>query len=606
MKKEIKFKVGRYLIPVVLNYVDDRIFVSFKYNKSLIAEIKAMAGAKWHGFDEPPRKIWSISNSPRNAFQIAYLQNKNPYVHYDLPIVKQDYSRPLYSHQKDIADFMLTRHYCLIAADCGVGKTLAAIETMERSLAKSFWYIAPKSALYAVKREFIRWDFNIKVNMLTYERLVRIMKSWTNDSKAPQFVVFDESSRVKNSTAQRSQAALALANGVREDWGDSGFVILMSGTPAPKSPVDFWHQLEIACPGFIREGSQNQFKKRLAIIVNKERFEGGGAYPSIVSWLDDSKKCAVCGELEEAIIHKNVDDDYHAFKPSVNEVELLYKRMTGLVDIKLKSNCLDLPDKIYRIIKLEPTQQISQVAKTIVDTAPTTIAGLTLLRELSDGFQYRDEPTGEETCPVCFGKKQLPDPLNPKELATCDGCGGLGTRKKYKRITIQVPSPKEDALRELLDFYSEVGRVVIYGGFTGSIDRVINICTDMKWETIRVDGRGWESSLSDDEHLDNFQDELIAFPRVAFVAQPSSGGFGITLTSSPVIIYYSNDFNAESREQSEERIHRIGMDKNWGATIIDLVHLQTDQLILDNLKKKRRLQAIALNDVKGVLKYEKM
>ena len=242
------------------------------------------------------------------------------------------------------------------------------------------------------------------------------------------------------------------------------------------------------------------------------------------------------------------------------------------------------------------------VAKTIVDSAPTTIAGLTLLRELSDGFQYRDEECGVETCPVCLGKKQLPDPLNPEELALCDGCGGKGTRKKYTRKTIQVACPKEDALRDLLDEYSDVGRVVIYGAFTGSIDRIISICTDLKWETIRVDGRGWESSLSDNEHLDNFQDELIAFPKLAFIAQPSSGGFGLTLTASPCIIYFSNDFNCESRLQSEDRIHRPGLDTNRGATIIDLINLPTDQLVLDNLKKKRRLQALSLNDIRECFK----
>lgn len=75
---------------------------------------------------------------------------------------------------------------------------------------------------------------------------------------------------------------------------------------------------------------------------------------------------------------------------------------------------------------------------------------------------------------------------------------------------------------------------------------------------------------------------------------------GLTLTASPSIVYFSNDFNAESRIQSEDRIHRPGMDVNRGATIYDLIHLPTDRTVLENLKAKRVLQDMtlgALNDV---------
>ena len=45
----------------------------------------------------------------------------------------------------------------------------------------------------------------------------------------------------------------------------------------------------------------------------------------------------------------------------------------------------------------------------------------------------------------------------------------------------------------------------------------------------------------------------------------------------------------------------MGMDENRGATIIDLMHLATDQLILDNLQKKKRLQALTLGDLTTAL-----
>lgn len=605
LQEQVKLRAGKYLIPVTLIYVEDRIFVQFKYNKILIAEIKAMEGAKWHGYDSKPRKIWSIANSHRNTFQLSYLQGKKPYAHFDRDIISYDYQRPLYIHQKEFTDFILTRKVCIIAGQMGTGKTLSAIEVMERSGFTNWWWVGPKSALRAVEREFRIWNSKIHPEIFTYERLVKTMKNWSEGQKAPQGVIFDESARIKNPTTQRSQAAKILADGIREDWDDNGYIILMSGAPAPKSPVDWWHQCEVVCPGFLKEGSQMKFKKRLAVIVERESVTGG-VYPHIEAWLDDEKRCSICGKFENDFIHcaskLDGNEAYHDFKPSKNEVAFLYERMKGLVLVKFKKDCLDLPDKIYRTIHLKPNQKILNLARSILSTAPTVIGGITLLRELSDGFQYQNIEDGTVVCSVCNGKKQIIDPLNEKQLVDCDGCNGKGIKKKFKRIATQIECPKEEAIRDLLDEYIDIGRVIIYAGFTGSVDRCVQICQKNGWATIRVDGRGWllSSDLSGDP-LDIFQDKLDEFPRVVFIGQPGAAGMGLTLTASPVIIYLSNDFDFEHRVQSEDRAHRPGMDLNRGCTIIDFIHLPTDQLILDNLKKKKRLQALTLGDLKTAL-----
>ena len=42
------------------------------------------------------------------------------------------------------------------------------------------------------------------------------------------------------------------------------------------------------------------------------------------------------------------------------------------------------------------------------------------------------------------------------------------------------------------------------------------------------------------------------------VANPTTGGFGLTLTACNTVIYFSNNYNLEVRMQSEDRAHRIG------------------------------------------------
>ena len=77
---------------------------------------------------------------------------------------------------------------------------------------------------------------------------------------------------------------------------------------------------------------------------------------------------------------------------------------------------------------------------------------------------------------------------------------------------------------------------------------------------------------------------------------------GLTLTASPSLFYYSNSFNADDRLQSQDRIHRLGMDTNRGATIIDVVHLDIDQYIIDNLERKQKLQNLTMGQLREAMK----
>ena len=79
------------------------------------------------------------------------------------------------------------------------------------------------------------------------------------------------------------------------------------------------------------------------------------------------------------------------------------------------------------------------------------------------------------------------------------------------------------------------------------------------------------------------------------VANPRTGGYGLNLTVSPTIIYYSNSYDLEVRMQSEDRIHRIGQTSK--ATYIDLVAKKTiDENIIKALKTKINLASTILGE----------
>ena len=70
-----------------------------------------------------------------------------------------------------------------------------------------------------------------------------------------------------------------------------------------------------------------------------------------------------------------------------------------------------------------------------------------------------------------------------------------------------------------------------------------------------------------------------------FIGNPKTGGYGLTLTSSHTVVYFSNDYSLEVRMQSEDRAHRIGQTNK--VTYVDLMAEGTiDEKIVKALNNK--------------------
>ena len=628
-----KFQVGRYLYPVNCATKDGKIFLQFSYHKKLIEEVKIMEGAHYCGFDPTPSKMWSIKDCSRNRFQLRYLLGEKPYKRYEIELLPHESKRPLRNHQFTMVRHGKTRRMGLWAAEMGTGKTLCAIELAESigaNTSNQLWYVGPKAGVKAVDLELTKWSAQLNPKMLTYEQLTKLAKNYSGP--LPRMVILDECSKVKTPTSQRSQAAMVLAENMREEFDEDCYVIGMSGTPAPKSPVDWYWQTEVTCPGFLREGNIHKFKQRLCIIEQRESTITGGAYPHLVAWLDDANKCKHCGLPKEDYKHSVMActiGEGHQWEASKNEVAYLYERMKGLVLVIFKKDCLDLPEKQYEEIRIIPTPELVRAAKLITNNSTRAIEALTLIRELSDGFQYTEVESGETTCPLCHGegmvKIKVPkdniDILAPidvnidsfkEDTVVCDKCAGTGSAPKYIRGADTVETPKDQYFKDDLEEHEEIGRYIVWGGFTETIDRLVKMACQEGWEVLRVDGRGYHGFAADGTSI-GYQDLLIGMdrthprfkeikedhPRICFVGHPQAGGMALTLHASPTELFYSNCFNGEARMQAEDRAHRMGMDDNRGLVIKDLIMLPTDKLVLDNLKKKRKLQDMSLGELQS-------
>lgn len=626
--KNNKMKVNRCIIQKEEN----RLIIKFGFNKYLKDEVKAMAGARWHGYDDPPRKVWSVEDSPRNQIRIRFLMGENIYERYDRPLIEFQSPRDCaYNHQNEISAHELTRMQSIVAGDMGVGKTLATIQAIERSgipWEECFW-VGPRSALDSVRVEFIKWKVMGFPRFMTYEEVRSVLERWISGTPAPRILICDECQKIKNPTSKRSQAIKYLADQMRTEYGDKCMIVLMSGTPAPKDPSDWYHLCEVASPGFLKEGNHTKFKHRLAKIETYDSITGG-KFPKLVTWWDDENKCAKCGRPENDPDHDHVNMTekwYHPFQKSINEVAKLYQRMSGLVIVKMKKDCLSLPEIQYQRIECKPTASTLRAASLISKTASSAIKGYTLLRELSDGFQYQETESGMETCPTCKGKQTIETKvfvddgevpnfghvsylqdnegvMRPVEnrIIKCTQCGGKGEVKHYERSSARVECPKDDAIINLLEKYEDEGRVVIWAGFTDSVERCVQTCLKAGWPVMRLDGRGWWSNFPT---LQTGVDYLLAFAnkdkyeKFAFVGQAGAGGMGINLTASSMEVFYSNTFRADDRDQAIARIHRPGADFNRGCIVYDLIHLPTDVRVLENLEQKRDLSLMTMGVFKS-------
>lgn len=619
--QEIKLLVpsprGTYKMPCQMEVRKGRIEIT-NLPFALKDEIKAcMRGTKWLGLDGGP-KVWAFEDCQRNKFQLAALQGLNPFANWEKPVVPQDYVRPLMAHQRVMADLALTRHYMILAAEMGTGKSLVYIETMERSGFDDWWFISAKSGLKAIEREFKLWESRATPVLMTYDELKSRMKNWENGKQAPQGVIFDEFSRCKNPTAFRSIAAQMLADNIREQHGWEGFVIGGSGSCAPKAPTDWWSLAEIVAPGFLRERDIKAFEWRLGFFEKRELPQGIVHQRS--AWKDDENRCKHCGRFEYETdsdgnkIPTHVDDlgmplQGHTFEKSINEVALLGRRLDGLRHVVFKRDCLDLPPVTERQIILEPTAAIKRAARALAGSATTTIQALTWLRSLSDGFQYKITESDEQIeCKVCKGSGEYKtfvrdaDQWTPRLGTTCERCGGTGTVPKTIRESKYFKGPKEDALEELLDECEECGRIVVYAGFTASIDLCVKVAQRKGWDVIQVDGRGWRV-YKDGSVVVSKVDPLDYWEKhdgkVAFIAHPESGGMGLNLTEAFMIVFYSNDFKPENRIQAKNRIDRPGQTR--GTQIVDLIHLGTDRKVMNVLNDNHRLEKLSLVDVTGAI-----
>ena len=216
----------------------------------------------------------------------------------------------------------------------------------------------------------------------------------------------------------------------------------------------------------------------------------------------------------------------------------------------LKDDCLDLPKKTYmkRIVTMTPQQEkiykaMKKYAMAQLDgktvTTSTVMVQLMRLHQITCGHFTADDGTIQD----------IP----------------------CKRVS------------ELIDILYELdGKAVIWSHYQKDVQKIIEEIKKKFGEDSVVDYYGLTPQDERQQNIKRFQEnDKCRF----FVGTTQTGGYGITLTAASKMIYFSNGYDLEKRQQSEARIDRIGQEKPM--TYIDIITEDTiDDKIVKALRKK--------------------
>ena len=323
------------------------------------------------------------------------------------------------------------------------------------------------------------------------------------------FMVVDESTTIKNHAARRTKHIMKISKLAK-------YRRIMTGSPVTKSPLDLYSQLEFLGGWILDQSNYYAFRSRYAVIV--QRSVGTHSFQHIIRY-------------------QRLDELQDKLKDCSTRV--------------LKSDCLDLPEKLYtkRSVAMTPEQlkayvEMKKSAITFFENNPMTAASV-----LTQMIRLHQITCGH--------------------VKTDDG---------------EVKTIKNNRIKELLQVLQETdGKVIIWAVYRHDIQTIQKEIENEYGKESVASYYGDTKDSIRQSIVDRFMDsnDSLRF----FIGNPKTGGYGLTLTCSHTVVYYSNDYSLEVRMQSEDRAHRIGQEDK--VTYIDLIAEGTiDEKIVKALNNK--------------------
>lgn len=247
-------------------------------------------------------------------------------------------------------------------------------------------------------------------------------------------------------------------------------------------------------------------------------------------------------------------------EPKYRNLEKLGKLIDKYSSRNMKDDCLDLPKKVYQRAYYELAPHQRRVYENMQDTLRLEWAGmLGINSKLNAVMRLQQIACGYAVIDGVWNNLFDDYEDNPRFQAYM-----RFVEEQHGEKTIVWTHFQEDR-DMILDYYGS--RAAAYSGSSGK--RQANL-------------KAWRDSVQ------------------ILVANPVSGGEGLTLNEASSMYYYSNQYKLVPRLQSEDRFHRIGQTASR-CLIVDCegIECSVDALVINNLRNKKEVADIVLGDNSG-------
>lgn len=259
----------------------------------------------------------------------------------------------------------------------GTGKTLTALKLIESSKADWVLFMVPFQTKKNLQDELTKWGFKMPYRIEGVESLsnsdrlyLELLAEIKKHKKT--FMVVDESLKIKNRTAKRTQRIMELGS-------LSYYRLILNGTPISRNILDLWTQMEFLSPKILKmrfsqfENTFIEYKylpdeKRL---IYKDQYNIDYLYSLIEPYVFDAKL-----NLEISKLNQNVEysisntDEYQEIRAeflfslsNMRDVEFLAYTQKMQMSYTLDSGKIKCIDKLLKD-NPEPTILFCKYVKT--------------------------------------------------------------------------------------------------------------------------------------------------------------------------------------------------------------------------------------------------
>ena len=401
----------------------------------------------------------------------------------------------------------------------------------------------------------------------------------------PTMIILDEATSIKNVESNRTQRILTCFNIITRSGRTVKINVkhencqvrcVLTGTPVTNGPMDLWSIMEFVKPSFFNRNWYD-FKQyygmftTLSISATKRKQQKRAAkgmqqirvllnentWRSIKMCKDYNTAYQIFGVSQDTYFTIQSQDKYVGPYKRADELK---KQLDTVAVFKKITDCIDMPEQVFITRTLTMNNEQSAAYRQMltdqaveyegrITTALNKLTMATRLQQISSGFIY-DKTFLADT--------DLDRDLLPDEV-----------------VWLGKSNPKIDAL--IRDIDESDKPVIVMTRYTAEADKIYSILKDQYSVMLYT---GWKKTGTIDDFKEGKYDIL--------VANTSCIAYGFNLQKSHTILYYSNTFSMELREQSQARIFRSG--QKYTCKYVDYVFDNTiDTKILAALKAKKNM-----------------